>query len=326
MMSVFLVLSKWVALAIIAVLLTALAWRLRRENRVKVPSCPQCFYNVTGLQSGICPECGADLARVGYLAPGRVKPLSRFAVALMTTLFLASVAWLTTPMILRAIPSVWALNAQVTLSQPQSRTHSQVVIDGSHTFRTVENGRAKALTLTLHRTDGSTSMMHVDFASMMCQFRDATGQSTPQPLSFEGDQPLNLILHWFAASGIAELPDVRHEADQIAAVLRNHHSMRARMPQMGLVRGEDVFTGAPGMSTQMNSSSFNNMQPYMSVRTVSRVGRAPDPVALPASIAAWGLLWLIAMAIVWWLKRPRGILLEPAPTMSANPVIQGISS
>ena len=123
-----------------------------------------------------------------------------------------------------------------------------------------------------------------------------------RPLSFAGASLSNTpIMEWFAAAKIEPTPELGREADQIATVLRNHHFMRQRTPQAGIVRGEDIFAGAPGMSSQMSSSSFINMLPYVLDKLVSRVGPAPDPLTLPLLIAGWFVFWLVVIAIVMWL-------------------------
>ncbi len=49
--------------------------RLSRDNRsVTHPECGHCGYDVRGLPTFICPECGRDLREVGILTPGTFRP------------------------------------------------------------------------------------------------------------------------------------------------------------------------------------------------------------------------------------------------------------
>ena len=311
------------AFAVIVASLFAIAWRFRRANRVTEPSCPNCFYNVSGLQSPICPECGADLSRVGVLQPGNVRPLGRMALMAYSTLFLLSIAWIASPFIFRAIPPLWALKAQVVLSQPASGSHVQVLIDGSHTFRTPEQGRAPILALYLIRKDGSNSKMEVDFNSLQCEFDDAKGERVTRMLELEGELLGIPLVEWFAASKVEQSPALRREVDQVATVLRNHYLMQNRTPQTGILRAEDVFSGAPGISGQMSSRSLNNTLPYRSVDMGSSVSLAKDPLALPLVIGGWFAVWLIVIAIVLWLTRRGRKTSVTAPTIPEAPILQG---
>jgi hypothetical protein len=52
------------------------------------PVCGQCGYNVRGLPTFTCPECGSDLRTVGIVTPGQRRPLGRLARAVIWTLIL----------------------------------------------------------------------------------------------------------------------------------------------------------------------------------------------------------------------------------------------
>ncbi|HSI36374.1 MAG: adenylate/guanylate cyclase domain-containing protein [Phycisphaerae bacterium] len=75
-----------VSVGIVAALLLTiggLVWYLKRR-RARLPGvCGKCGYNVTGIPTFTCPECGSDLREVGIVqgTGGRIKP-SREAVAL----------------------------------------------------------------------------------------------------------------------------------------------------------------------------------------------------------------------------------------------------
>jgi hypothetical protein len=63
-------------------------WRWRRRGGP--PGCGHCGYPATGLAKLVCPECGADLTRVGILTRRSVRPVGRvYAFALWTVAALA---------------------------------------------------------------------------------------------------------------------------------------------------------------------------------------------------------------------------------------------
>src|SRR5437773_3273233 len=53
------------ALGAVITVIMLLRRRRRRSRSFKEPTCGQCGYNVTGLSTFTCPECGSDLRQVG---------------------------------------------------------------------------------------------------------------------------------------------------------------------------------------------------------------------------------------------------------------------
>ncbi len=73
-------------LAIVAAIMTSLVSRRRRQHRIfDFPTCGQCAYDVTGLTTRICPECGGDLDVVGVLPAGQAPPTPWWRLAITYT-------------------------------------------------------------------------------------------------------------------------------------------------------------------------------------------------------------------------------------------------
>ena len=62
--TIWIVSPRWVPF-LAAVCVTALVFWLERRARPKKGHCPACGYNLTGLQSGICAECGEKIVPEG---------------------------------------------------------------------------------------------------------------------------------------------------------------------------------------------------------------------------------------------------------------------
>jgi len=89
--------SALIPLLVFAAVLAALAvWR-RWAGLMPLPDgprCGRCGYNVTGLPSSICPECGSDLRAVGTATPRpRWTPGRGLCLFLWTALVLWLAIW-----------------------------------------------------------------------------------------------------------------------------------------------------------------------------------------------------------------------------------------
>jgi hypothetical protein len=56
------VIPHWAPLLATVAVAAAAYRRLRRTQRHQPGHCPQCNYNLTGVRSATCPECGAGIA------------------------------------------------------------------------------------------------------------------------------------------------------------------------------------------------------------------------------------------------------------------------
>lgn len=89
----------WMVSGLAAVALICLwIWRKRWAKRADGPTCGRCGYDVRGLPSSICPECGSDLKTVGIVEPGMAGRMTVGLRVLYWTLLVAiispGVVWL----------------------------------------------------------------------------------------------------------------------------------------------------------------------------------------------------------------------------------------
>lgn len=73
---------------VLAALTVAAVLFIRRRRRVTAPCCRACGYDVRGLPSSICPECGSDLESVGILRPGQSRPMTPAQRCLLWTVLM----------------------------------------------------------------------------------------------------------------------------------------------------------------------------------------------------------------------------------------------
>ena len=312
-----------VALIPLVLLIIAFALLFGRGKRIEHPTCPRCFYNVTGLESNVCPECGADLSIVGVLQPNRVKPLGRLRSAIAVSCIIVAAAVISTPIIVRSIPRAWLINGQVMLSSPRSKAYSDVTIRCAHTFRAAHDAKAPLLAIELRR-DKKTSVMIANFNSMSCKFDDGSGRPVNVPLQFDGHEPEATLAQWFQACGIEVDDWVRAEIEEVAAVLRNHHSLTAPL-QPGIMRGDQVFTGIPGMAGSLSSFISGNSGAFSGRADNATTGPAPDPWPLRLIVLGWLGVWAIAMWLIVTLVGRRLRRAGCAPMILPAPVFEGSS-
>jgi hypothetical protein len=315
-------------------LLVAAAVFFARGKRIEHPTCPQCLYNVTGLESSICPECGANLDVIGVLQPRDVKPLGRLQWAIALTCIVLALGIFSTPIIVNAIPPRWVISGHHVLSSPSSGAYSRVSISCSHVFRKVEDAKAKILDIHLQIEDIKPnvesgfirrSLMRADFDSMTCDCRDRQGSSLfSAPLRFDDSEPEGTIERWFNLNGIAINEAVRREIREIAKVLRDHHRITSPLPP-GVMRSNQVFIGNLGMSSSL-SSSTTNMGVFQHTTTTATSGRLNDPWPFRIVVFGWLALWAIAMLLVLALVGRRVRRRGSAPTIQLSSPVESNSA
>ncbi|MCI0365798.1 MAG: hypothetical protein L0219_18220, partial [Phycisphaerales bacterium] len=274
------------------------------RRRVGVPSCPRCLYNVTGLTSRVCPECGANLDEVGVLEPGKLKPLGRVAYGSIFTAILGAVALLISPPLLRLVPPLWGVSGQRAFASPASGLYQSVTVSADHTFRYAKNGRAPVLTVIL-KTDHSTSAMEVDYTNRESRFIDSGGKQIARTLSFDDREPAATLFEWFKVNGISSNTAVRAEVAELAEALQEHASA---VPDLQKYQGMfvstftgDYFAAKPYVQQKMTHNGFSRGAVFARRSDSSSAGPMADPWPLRILRLAWAGLWVLGSVTIWLL-------------------------
>jgi hypothetical protein len=111
-----------------AVWLVFFARRGPSRRGLRGPVCGACGYNVLGLATMTCPECGGDLRVVGILTPRTPRRgLGGLAAAVAFTALLCFVAAVATAALLSVLPMRLSYRQHVRLAAPQSIAYQEVV-------------------------------------------------------------------------------------------------------------------------------------------------------------------------------------------------------
>lgn len=288
-MSIF----HFIAVLLLLPVVILMAIRHLGRWRVSVPSCPRCFYNVTGLTSNVCPECGANLNEVGVLEPGEMKPLGRVAYAMIWTVVLGAVALLVSPEILQYVPQKWSVMGERVFASPKSGLYNSVTLTGTHIFRLGEDGRAQVLTLTLNRNDGATSVLMADYNARECRFIDVS--EVKRPLAFNNEEPTETLLMWFEANGIKASASLVKEAQLISSALKDQMWWRTSGTGPGKGWWPDYFATRYGTSMSVEAGIAATRAPtnFQRLSETHYAGPWRDPWPLRILIVTWVTLWLV---------------------------------
>ena len=327
-MSVPLILPLIIAIAIFVGAIVFLLVHRFSGPRVTAPSCGNCLYNITGLVSEICPECGSRLSEVGILHPDSRRPIRRIGWIIVWTCTLGPIALIANPIIQQQIPRKMILQGSRQFSQPTSGAYQSITITGDLAFRaprqpaTPVSVRAPQLMLTLTLANGSTSSMIADFDSMICSFKDGAGKQVQRPLSFAGDHAIQVVLEWYAANQIpTSASTVRWEAAEIAIALATHERFRAQTTA-GL-NPPNYFGGTiqPYSTGSFSSSSFDSSKPFQKFTASTAIKWAADPWPPRLLIAGWAVVWMLGVGLIFLLRRrkPAAVPGASAPYTSPTP-------
>ena len=146
--------------------------------------------------------------------------------------------------------------------------------------------------------------MSVDFQSMACSFKDASGKLVRQAIahSIEAEQS---ILDWFAASGVkGDNEKLGKEARELAqnGVLQPHllgTTLSGGVLTIKSASGMVVTSG--GGSGTLSSSSFNSNGIFRQTSSNFTTGPYADPWPPRLIIGGWIALWLIGIAPIFLL-------------------------
>lgn len=267
---------------LVAVAVGLLVARSRRKRAVQDPCCGQCGYQVRGLTTFTCPECGSDLREVGIRTAGSHAPLSPGLKALIWTVLLPFPAILLSGFIAAMIPSLQSIQQSFTLSDPGSGLYRQFSITGT--------GEAYGRTPGLQRLSinliplpagnqaSTTGPLVVYTEKMGFEYRRPNGEIA------QAESGLNegVILKWMAGAGIDTASEkVNTEVAELFARI-----------QAGTAPGAG-FISMPG-------GAFGG---YASVGNSISVG-SPRWLA-PVLLIFWAGVWLAGLARIFFPPKGR---------------------
>ena len=256
------------------------------------PRCAACEYIVLGLQTPVCPECGADLARPGAVLTTGRRPPGRIARSIGWTLFCllavaVPVSWIWGGYVMPALPMLRTNNELITFSQPKSKGYRSITLKtNTHGWvhPTALDSPPSDMRIELTRADGTIRVLPIDPATL--HVPDASSDS-----AMSSTLDADVLVSWLKASGVSGEPaELHREMEKVV----EHVQQRVSQPSIHRVTGSDEFSGVA-----MTSSGSMRPLPWA----------AAAPVILSAIVWGIGMLRII-------LKSSIG----PRFTASASPV------
>lgn len=254
--------------------LVAVVWaRCRKRPKISEPSCGQCGYAVRGLPGFTCPECGSDLRDVGIVTPqARPRP-SRVLPALGWTLLVLILFVVSTRLVVGSMRHTTIKSDTRTLKSPESQAYKNLILQADGPTR---NGQfqVKELKMTLSPSTGNILPMDIDPDDLSYEYKDAKGSVVRQTTALD----LEGMLVWMKEAGVdTASPGVRDEANEVVQYLQ--------LVSDGLAN---------------NNYQFDHFRGQM--RSHRSRGTASQDWVAQASIASWGVIWLLG---IWRIARKR---------------------
>lgn len=185
--------------------------RRRRESRIQAPSCGRCDYQVRGLPSFICPECGSDLRDVGIATPEMDRPLISSKV--IWTIVVIIFAYVLSTGVLSIFPDLTVQERNETwtiapVSQAYSNTRFELHAKG-YMEKPFTTGK---LTLRLHTHDGRMLPLVATFSNSRLIMEGKSGDGSQGASTLEEQD----ILDWMQDAGLdLENPQIQNEAKSL---------------------------------------------------------------------------------------------------------------
>ena len=320
------------AASLLLIVVAVIVLRYALTPRIVAPLCGHCRYDVTGLPTDICPECGANLNVVGILQPGSVRPMSAWMNLALWTLCVAAIGVIATPPILNSIPPLQQMNSSATLSQPRTRLYDSVAVNGVRTWRGKEGEATSTVDVTLKRLDGQTYTMQASPERGLCWYTDNNGRTQRGELpGDDADAAARSVLTWMNSCGLAASEELLlPEANEIAMTIK-----QAGDRETVFQGGGRLMFGSMNGSMNMQSRTFSfgssgsgsnrprsfamTMGPYAQTAVNFTSGTVSDPWPKRLVIAGWGALWLIGMLMIvvmtarWHPGEPAQVIEAPQP-------------
>jgi hypothetical protein len=247
------------AIGLALVLLAALvvggivvSWRrsARRIAHVGGPLCGGCGYNVSGLETLLCPECGGDLRRVGIRVPHAAASPRSVGGELMTIVLALASGAVFLPIADELLPRRLSFSRITQFRTPDS---------GGYAGADVSSGASawSAAALTPHtrvqlitRRGGAGSsplpVLDVNPDTGGYAYLGPAGVRASAPAGFDG----NVVLAWMKSAGLdISDPRLRREAATLAIEARRAH-------WLGLRFGSTLSRGSSSSGSRSPDGGF----------------------------------------------------------------------
>ena len=250
--------------------------------------CGRCGYNVTGLDSLTCPECGGDLRRGGIVNADEQRKLGRgllIGASIIYTAVLALVGGMLAFTIEQSLPVERTYSNAMTLKS-YAATGREYLLDAN--YRTwQEDLPPMQVTMTLHPAQGiATQWLRYFPDTNTCSVAGPGGAfgSTKQPFTLEA------LLVFLRGAGVDDHadPTVVDEARIVYEQIRAQSRITHMMNYPGRTTG--------GLTSNNKPLAIN----------ASTVASADTPrFATPAIVLLLIAAWLAGLRAMWRYSRPR---------------------
>lgn len=284
------------ALLIACSLVLWMALRLftrRAGRRIHAPSCRRCLYNLTGLQSRVCPECGNELDASGILKPNQLVPLNRLTRVSIWTAIIAGLAVFVVPLTDARLPAPRVFTFQLSLGPPRSGAYERLVVAGSQQARGEALGEIRRARLTVTHDDGPPAVLSLNLAGNSAKSIAPAHRGRGWSLRDEAAATAGLR-EWFDLIGLqGDRSLVNEETAALAQLLL--YGEHLSNDRRAMFRWGEVISG------------FRFRDSLGSITVTRATAVAPDPWRKAILIGPWAGLWLaVGLPLAWWPKSPRG--------------------
>jgi hypothetical protein len=271
-----------IALGLVAIVLLMIG----RRYSASEPSCGQCGYAVEGLETLKCPECGADLRKVGIVTPQAGRGWRPFVLVVILglawTLLVPAIGLPVSIFAGQRLPRSWSRTMATDL-EPRSSDILGAVGLRFTAIGAYQNIPYDTLELTASPPAGAPGpRLLVNLAEATASMETAAAPTpTPAPTVLPFDAAT--VEQWLAEQvpGLAPADAASAAAEVIG------HSANLEQGSGLMMTGDSYFSSG---ST--------------SVTTI----RLPIRWFAPTVIAAWTMVWLLGLwPLVRWLRKQRAI-------------------
>lgn len=269
-----------IALGLVAIVLLMIA----RRYSASEPSCGQCGYAVEGLETLKCPECGADLRKVGIVTPQSGRGLRPVVLVVLLglawTLLVPAIGLPVSLFVGQRMPRSWSRTMTTDLV-PRSTDALGAVGMRFTAIGRYQNIPYDTLELTASPPTGAAG------PRLLVRLADETAHvetvATPPPAPTVLPFDAATVEQWLAE----QLPGLAPADTASAAAEVIRHSASLEQGSGLVITGDSYFSGGGSSVTTL---------------------RLPIRWFAPAAIAVWTIVWLLGLwPLVRWLRKQRAI-------------------